>query len=180
MTEAANDKRQAIKRLADLPQWLTWKARPKDAACKICKQPPDPKYLRVRNPRTRFTCGRCADELARIAEAPQADCANLFARAAFIFETWDQGNPRAAYLMAATRKRLDPRTCVRISQQVNDLSLRKRWLEAKQNGDPLPRVHSAVAAHLSRHLSGGSVTFQSTPLKPTPGVARSCGKGGGL
>jgi hypothetical protein len=77
---------------------------------------------------------------------------DLFVQACWISSVWNPGNKRAERVRRQAQLHLDPRWCVRASNQISDLDLRYRWLEAKRNGTPLPRVTSAVRRHLEREF----------------------------
>ena len=120
--------------------------------CKICGRSPAESYRKAMRPGTRFTCQRCLNDGIVVSAAPKKDLERLYARSAFIAEVWDADNSHAVYLMDLARKKLDPRLCIRIRDQVSNLKLRRRWLKARVNGDHLPRVAPAVKWHFEQEF----------------------------
>ena len=98
----------------------------------------------------------------------QTQFEDLFVKACWIYEVWDVGNKRAQRYKEAAQQHLDPQWCVRTSHQVTDLELRKRWLEARREGSPLPRVTSAVRRHFESEFAGSFPEGVTDPDDSTP------------
>lgn len=65
----------------------------------------------------------------------------IFTKAAWVHHVWDNGNRAAKKYMDIARTHIgDPRFCVRVIHEVQDLDLRRRWMIANCNGGKLPRV----------------------------------------
>lgn len=139
--------------------------------CKICGKAPAESYRKIKRQGTVFTCSQCLQDASDIGAATKNHVERLFVKAAFIHEVWDAGNTRAKFLMELARCRLDPCLCIRMRDQVSDLMLRKRWLQARYDGITLPRVARAVRWHFEQEFHRlyprGSVTSNTTMLKPT-------------
>jgi hypothetical protein len=103
-------------------------------------------------PGTVFTCQRCLNDGIVIGAAHKKDLERLYARSTFIAEVWDADSPHALYLMDLCRKKMDPRLCIRIREQVSDLKLRRRWMRARVAGEKLPRVAPVVKWHFEQEF----------------------------
>ncbi len=65
----------------------------------------------------------------------------IFTKAAWVHHVWDKGNKNAKRYMDISRKHInDPRFCVQVIHEVQDLELRQRWMVARYDGEKLPRV----------------------------------------
>ena len=69
----------------------------------------------------------------------------IFTRTAWIHHVWNKGNRTAKKYMDIARSHIDdPRFCVRVIHEVQELGLRRRWMIARYDGSKLPRVAPEV------------------------------------
>ena len=94
----------------------------------VCKPPAEPSWHNVKA--TRIT---------------KKEYRRIFTKAAWVHHVWDRGKPAARKHLEITRSHIDdPRFCVRVIHEIQDLELRTRWMIARCNNEKLPRVTPEV------------------------------------
>lgn len=96
----------------------------------------------------------------------------IFTMGAWVHYVWNKGDHIAKKYMDIARPNInDPRFCVRVIHEVQDLELRRRWMSARYEGGKLPRVTPEVKRLFEKEFKqtypGGVRDIESDNRKPT-------------
>jgi hypothetical protein len=94
---------------------------------------------------------------------------DFYTQATFISTVWNPDDRKAPKVRLTLMKEfpniLNKRTCATINKQIADLDLRRRWIQAKLNDQPLPLIHPAVERHILKELqAGGMLPLDQQPI----------------
>lgn len=114
-----------------------------------------------------YTCWKCT--LLITEKRTRTEYEDLFTQACWMYNVWGEGNEQALAAMDFARGHIPSQLCVRIDRQICDLKLRRRWIEAYQSGESLPRVCPPVRRHYEKEVSDLDIFIP----EPAPAVAVS-------